>query len=288
MANQENDLWELNTRSEAVYLDAVTNDGASGFIARTCRFPDEGLAWNWLHIFHHGHVHSFTSHEVSCAGGRVDESAERAAYEAGDFHFTRSGDRLSPESVIFTAGAHLNSGPLSPHGEGVLPAQVSASFQAGLPGFESMSGRSEVLGITDVRMTLGDAEIELETAGQFHEQIQTTPRFDKPFTYGTLRGDTGGCIFARGVRGATGSVVLNDERETITTVRIAPPNVIRPFEIDLESGRTIKGEAVATYQYEIPVFHMVRPGTLVSATIDGHKLSGCINDLAFGDLTYDL
>lgn len=34
----------------------------------------------------------------------------------------------------------------------------------------------------------------LEARGQFHEQIQTDPRFTQPFTYASLRGERPGCI----------------------------------------------------------------------------------------------
>ena len=287
MATQESDLWELTTRSEAVYLDAVSEDASSGFIARLCRFPDEKLAWTWLHVFHHGHVHSYTSHDVRCTDDPVVEDDDLVDYAAGEFRFTRNGNRLAPGQVSFSASAQLHSGSASPHGEGVLPCEIRAEFTGEHAGVQSRSGRSEVLGATRAGITLGDVRLEIEARGQFHEQIQQDPRFTRPFTYATLRGRDVGCIFTRGVRGATGTLIRSNRPSGITSVKIGPPGTIRRLSIGLDSGETVSGEAIATYQYEIPIFHMIRPGTLVSAEIGDARFSGCLNDLVFSDLAFD-
>ena len=284
---QESDLWQLATRSEAVYMDAVADDAASGFIGRLCRFPTQEMAWAWLHIFHHGHIHSYTDHTLQCAADPIDEAAKAVDYRAREFHFTRTGDRMRPEGATFNANALMHAGPMNPHGEGVLPCEIQAVFTADLDGVRSLEGRSEVLGTTRAAIALGDANIELNARGQFHEQIQDAPRFDRPFSYGTLRGDGAGCIFIRGLRGATGTVTLDNKPHTIKAVRLSAPATIRKLEIDLEDGRTIRGESTATYQYDIPIFHMTRPGSLVYAELDGVPLSGCINDLIFGEYGFD-
>ena len=287
MATDEKQLWELSTRSEAIYLDAVSDDGASGFIARLCRFPEYQMAWLWLHVFHHGHVHSFTHHEIPCGMEPVDESAGEVVYEAGDFRFIRTGDRFSPGEVTVSASALLHSGPDSPHGNGTLPCELRAMFTPALAGVASREGRSEVLGVTRGAIVLGDVRIELEARGQFHEQIQQDPRFNRPFSYATLRGPDAGCIFIRGVRGAVGSLILNNQPHAIQAVRLDPPGTIRRMEILIDGAEPVRGEAVATYQYDIPIFHMTRPGSLVTAELAGHRLCGCINDLVFGDLVFD-
>ena len=68
---------------------------------------------------------------------------------------------------------------------------------------------------------------------------------------------------------------------------IEPPATIRRFAIRLDDGQTLTGQAIATYQYDLPIFHMLRGGTLVTAELGGKGLSGCINDLVFGDLEFD-
>lgn len=283
----EADLWELETRSEAVYLDTVSEDGESAFIARLCRFPEANIAWTWLHVFHRGHVHSYTNHEVPCGDSPVDEDADDVAYQAGEFLFSRQGNRVAPVNAAFTASAMLHSGEASPHGEGVLPCEIIAEFQRELEGVQSRAGRSEVLGITRANLSLGDVPLELEARGHFHEQIQDDPRFTQPFTYATLRGQSAGCIFIRGTRGARGTLTRGGTGETITGVRIEPPGTIRKMEIELESGDVVRGTAVATYRYEIPIFHLARPGSIVTVSLDETPLSGCINDLVFGELEFD-
>lgn len=287
MASSENDLWNLETRSEAVYMDCVSEDAEAGFVARLCRFPDVDLAWTWLHVFHHGHVHSYTNHEVPCSSDVVDEAADEVLYEAGEFRFERQGDRFNPRAASFAGAGLLHSGTANPHGEGVLPCQISARFEPEHEGVQSRAGRSEVLGRAVAEIELGDIGIELDARGQFHEQIQLDPRFNRPFTYATLRGPDGGCIFIRGKRGATGTLTRNGISEPISAVKISAPGTIRRLEITVDSGERIFGEAIATYQYEIPIFHMSRPGTLVTADLGGTALSGCINDLVIGDLSFD-
>lgn len=283
----EDDLWERTTRSEAVYLDAVTEDATSGFVARVCRFPEARIAWVWLHVFHHGHVHSLTQHDVPDSAEPVAEDSTLVNYDAGAFHFSRSGDRFTPDQATFHASALLHSGPSSPHGEGILPCTIRAEFERHHQGVQSRAGRSEVLGRTRAVIELGDIEFEIDALGQFHEQVQEDPRFNRPFTYASLRGDGAGCIFIRGARGAAGTLTLDSVPHKISSVRIEAPATIRQLDIGLEDGRHVLGEAIATYQYEIPIFHMVRPGTLVTATLEGTALSGCINDLAFGGLAFD-
>lgn len=285
MATRESDLWQIETRSEAVYLDGVTADGTTGFIARICRFPAEGLAWNWLHIFHHGHVHSFTSHEVPCGGEAVDETADDVLYQSGEFEIRRRGDRLAPRGSLI-ATAMLHSGDANPHGDGALLATIAAHFEPALDAVQTRAGRSEVLGVTEARITLGDAELEFRARGQFHEQVQTEPRFDKPFSYGSLRGDNAGCIFIRGVRGATGTLTVDGNAHVIRALRLSAPAVVRQIEIDTDAG-SFAGQAVATYRYEIPIFHLSRPGSIVTLQLGDHEMSGCINDLVMGDLIFD-
>ncbi len=283
----ESELWEVETRSEAAYVDLVSDDGDAGLITRVCRFPELGTAWTWLHLFHHGHVQSFTDHEVRCSEHTVDETLDIVSYDAANgFAIARTGDRFAPETVTAVAEAMMHSGTDYDHGEGVTPLTVSARFETGSGGAQSLPGRSEVLGSTHADVTLGDAEFSISGRGHFHEQIQTRPRFTTPFTYASLRGPEVGVIFVRGAQGAGGSITLGDRSEEIKAVRITEPGAFRRFEIETDSG-TYRGEAFATYLYEIPIFHMMRPGTVVTCEIEGNTASGCINDLPIGHLEFD-
>ncbi|MBD3647821.1 MAG: hypothetical protein HUJ31_10300, partial [Pseudomonadales bacterium] len=225
--------------------------------------------------------------EVPCGNQVVDEDADRVDYEAGDFRFARQGSRMAPAGSAFAASAMLHSGPASPHGEGVLPCEIRATFQREHEGVRSRAGRSEVLGMTKAEISLGDLPLVIEARGHFHEQIQIDPRFTQPFTYATLRGPKAGCIFIRGSRGARGTLTLDGESEAITGVRIEPPGTVRRLEIQLDSDKVVSGSAIATYQYEIPRCHMTRPGSIVTLSLDGTDMSGCINDLVFGALEFD-
>ena len=91
----------------------------------------------------------------------------------------------------------------------------------------------------------------------------------------------------RGMRGASGTLIVDGDALAIESVKIEPPATVRQMEIHVDGGPVVRGQTVASYQYEIPIFHMTRPGSLVTADLDGRPVSGCINDLVFGDLTFD-
>ena len=42
---------------------------------------------------------------------------------------------------------------------------------------------------------------------------------------------------------------------------------------------TVPCEAIATYQYDLPIFHFVRPGSIVATKLGNVDATGCINDL---------
>ena len=56
-----------HTRSEAVYLDAVSGDGEVAMVARLCRYPQRGVQWAWLHVFVGARAYSFTDHGLAPA-----------------------------------------------------------------------------------------------------------------------------------------------------------------------------------------------------------------------------
>jgi len=283
----EQDLWGLRTRSEATYLDAVSDDAQSGFIARLCRFPEQKIAWAWVHIFHEGTIHSYTNHEVICDEVQTDETSDVVCYRADSFQFDRTGPRLTPRQVTLQLSARVKTGVDNSHGPGALPMQLEAEFEGGLKAVQSMPGRSEVLGTTKAVVRLDQRHINLKARGHFHEQIQTHPRFNQPFTYGTLRGDDCGLILVRSQRGATGTLILGDNAELITKIRMEAPARTRKFELELTSGKVVDGISRTTYQFLLPIFNMKRHGTLVTLELDGRQLSGCINDLVIDDFKFD-
>ena len=63
-----------HTRSEAVYLDAVSDDGEWAMVARLCRYPQRGVQWAWLHVFAGARVYSFTDHGIACGARPVRQA----------------------------------------------------------------------------------------------------------------------------------------------------------------------------------------------------------------------
>ena len=64
-----------HTRSEAVYLDVVSDDGEWAMVARLCRYPQRGVQWAWLHVFAGAQVYSFTDHGIACGAAFTDLDA---------------------------------------------------------------------------------------------------------------------------------------------------------------------------------------------------------------------
>ncbi len=81
-----------HTRSEAVYLDAVCDDGQWAMVARLCRYPQRGVQWAWLHVFAGAQVYSFTDHGIACDAAFTVLDAADALYEAsaGDLEGLRA------------------------------------------------------------------------------------------------------------------------------------------------------------------------------------------------------
>jgi hypothetical protein len=122
------------------------------------------------------------------------------------------------------------------------------------------------------------ARAEMRGLGQWHEQHQEQPRFLRPFTYVTLRGERLAFVLTRGPLRATGYARRDGVVTAVTAFDIDPRGPVRRFRLELEDGSKLEGEARTTHDYSVPIYDMRRPGTVVVARVDGQQLSGCIND----------
>jgi hypothetical protein len=276
--------------SEAVYLDLVTEDAGCGLIVRLCRHPQEGYAWLWGHVFLDGRVYAFTQHDVPCTAAITAVDADAVAYcsEGGWSTLTveRSGTLAALRSATVKGAYDVHESRHAPHGPGALSLTIEATFTPAARAVSNRPGRNEVLGNVAARISIGRHAFELAGRGQFHEQVQTDPRFTAPFTYGTLRGARAGLVFIRGAAGARGHWIEGHLAVPVDRVELSPPGSVRA--IVLHSGDRIREGLLHTrYDYSVPVGENIRPGTLVSGTIDGEPLSGCVNDFLVDRLRYD-
>ncbi len=288
---READQQGLETRSEAVYLDCVSDDGMTGCVARLCRYPLAGFAWVWVHLFHKGRVLACSHHELPCDASVTDPSAHPTRYSlawaGGEMDFLRRGGRAAPVSAELRCRALVHNSPHPPHGDGTLPVRVQASFRAAAVAVSNRAGRTEALGGVSVTAEADGETLSFTGRGQFHEQVQTEPRFTRPFSYLTLRGPDLGLIAIRGRDGARGYLIRPDSVTEVIRVQLTPPGSRRWVVLHGRKGERVHGELRTTHDYSIPVFDGYRPGSLVSGTLLDTPVSGCVNDFLADSLTFD-
>jgi hypothetical protein len=269
-------LW-----SESVYLDCVTEDGETGFVVRLCRYPTEQTGWLWAHVFLPGEVFAYTDHYLPCGSDVTKVDGEDIVYRLGrevDMSMTRAGSRASPAgaSVSISAMAHLDAHP--GHGPGDREIHLVATFEPLSASGTTVPGRIELLGRVRVSAEVEGTDVQFEGFGQWHEQHQEQPRFLRPFTYVTLRGERLAFVATRGPLRATGYARRDGVITPIASFDIDPRGPRRAFRLELADGTELLGEARTTHDYSVPIYDTRRPGTLVVADVGGQRLSGCIND----------
>ena len=281
----------LETHSEAVYLDCVSDDGQTGCIVRLCRYPQAGFAWIWMHLFSNGRIFACTRHELACDPAETDLSADptryRLAWPQGEVDFLRNGHRSAPVSTELHCRGLVHEAPHPPHGDGQHPCRIDASFRAASEAVSNRAGRTESLGTVSVQVEVNGEKEAFTGRGQFHEQVQTEPRFTRPFSYLTLRGPDLGLIAIRGPGGARGHLLTGDAVTAIARIELTPPGSRRRLTLHGRNSERIQGELRTSYDYSIPVYDHYRPGSLISGSLDGTPVSGCVNDFLLDRLAFD-
>jgi hypothetical protein len=202
----------------------------------------------------------------------------------GTLSIARSGDRFAPDGVLMRALMPMASAPGKETNSVLIEARWSPVHRA----FESLAGRSELLGTTEVSMSIGSSGYRVVGPGQFHEQVQQRPRFVAPFVYATLRGRGLSCIAIKTVEAARGFAVRGAGSAPIevTAIEVTPPAPHRELRILLEDGGVLEGSVEATYRYTNRIFDDERQASVVRGTLGGEPISGCINDFLSERITY--
>jgi hypothetical protein len=269
--------------TESVYLDCVTPNGVSGFVARLARHVDEGTSWLWAHAFLPGGVVAYHDQALPCPGGRTDvEGADPVYALAGPprASFRRHGPREAMAGAEVTVEVRGHRDPYAPAGAGDTPLRLDASFTPVRAAGGTLPGRTEVLGRVTGRISIGGEgeEHPVEGWAQWHEQHQTGPRFTVPFTYTTLRGDGAGAVLVRGPVRSGGLLWRGREPETVVEADVGPPADTRALVLRLADGATVSGTLSTAHRYAVEINGHPRPGTLVAGELDGAAVTGCVND----------
>lgn len=275
--------------SEAVYLDVVSSDGTEAVIVRLCRYPADGIAWLWAHVFEQGRVCAFTQHDLRCDVRATPIDADRVRYPIEGDHgravFEREGPVAAPRLAKLHGDFEMHDSRHAPHGGGPILAEIDARFSPLGASVSNLPGRSESLGTVEAEVRLGTRAWRIRGGGQLHEQVQSMPRFEEPFVYGTLRG-AASCVFVRGMRGARGFWIDSGRQVTIDRVELSPPGSARTIVLHCEDGLR-EGVLRTTYDYTIPIDARRRPGTIVVGEVSGVAVSGCVNDYLVDRIDYE-
>jgi hypothetical protein len=254
-------------RTESVYLDAVSPDGADAFVVRLQRNLGEATAWLWVHVFRGGEVWGSVAEDLPCGEAAVDPASAPCRYEdaASTVVFERHGGGPAMRGTLRAAAA-------TPTG---VPLRVEATFAVTmLTGDEGLlGGRTERHGAVEATITVGADSWTLDALGQWHEQHQDTPRFGVPFTYMTVRGAARSLVGLVTPRGSGALVASPAGAERVDQLMIDPPGPRR----SVVAGH-VGGTLRATYTYELPIGGHPRASSIVVGDLDGSPVSGCVND----------
>jgi len=269
--------------TESVYLDCVSPDGATGFVARLARHVDEGTAWLWAHAFRAGEVVAFHDQSLPCAGGPTAVDEPDVAYElpgSPRASFRRHGPRGETTGADLDAEVLAHRDPYAPAGAGDTPLRIEARFTPLRAAGGTLPGRTEVLGEVTGHVWIDGQQHTVAGGAQWHEQHQTEPRFTVPFTYATLRGDGAGAVLVCGPRRSGGLLWRGPEPEPIVEVRLDAPGPERELVCRLDGGDTVAGRLTTAHDYAVQINGHPRPGTLVAGELAGAPVSGCVNHFA--------
>jgi hypothetical protein len=264
-----------------VYADCVSEDGLSGFIIRLGRYPEHDTSWLWSHCFLSGKMHAFNDHYLPCPEGSTRVEGEDATYSLPgepSVLFKRSGQRNKPAGASVRCRVMAHPEPHAPYGNGPIPLYIEVELLLLHQPWRPNKYRSEWVGEVKGKINIAGSVSEIHGLGQWHEQHQKAPRWQTPFIYITLRGRDL-AVIATAMRGDdAGHVLRGSDILRVSSITIDPPGRTRNFTFDLEDGSQVRGKLETTYEYSVPIYDKRRPGTLVTAEVEGEKLSGCVND----------
>ena len=266
--------------SESIYADCVTADGTSGYMLRLCRYPDQSTSWLWAWVFTPKKVYGYNCHYLPCPEERsIVENPDLTYEQPGDPYamFHRQGPRDSPQGASALVKVKSHERQIVPHNPGPVSLTVDAGMESVTPPWRINPYRSEWIGEASGKVEINGQAINIQGLGHWHEQHQKAPRFQTPFVYLTLRGKNLCLIGTITETEKLGHVVKPSGVKAIVDMEITEPSEGRRLSVSLEGGDVLKGTIFTRHSYSTPIYDRQRPGTLVTAQIDGEHLSGCVN-----------
>jgi hypothetical protein len=271
------------TWAESAEMNAVSDDGRTGFSARLARYPGTGIAWLWLSVFTPDSIFGYNDNALPLTGDQgitllEHDTVTYALPGEPGARLHRVGSRAAIESVAVSAAVPGHRGPHPPLGPGTERLAVEATFRPRHMPASARPRRLEALGQVEARLTTPDGEIDLAGLGHWHEQYGLRPQFARRFTYATLRGQQLAFIATRTASLDTGFAVRGEGVTDVRTFDIDPPGPERAFRLALADGEVIEGRALQHHAFSVAIEGRRRPSTAVLVRSSYGTLTGFIND----------
>ena len=251
----------------------------NGFSLRLSRYPERNETWVWVHVLVDGELYAFTERRIRCGPERVTPDLAIGIYSAPglDVRMTRAGPSKAMTALSFTARVNAHRGTSGVDGPGQTPVVLEGVFLPGPLRDGSPEGRFERTGKFQATLQAGGKRAFVRGLGKVHEQTQTAPRFDPPFTYAMCWGPDASMVGLLSPKGGYGDVEIAGRDRPMASFRIEPWAPTRRFVATLKDGDRIEGEAETIYRYQVPIFGKAWQGRFVRAKIEGHPMVGMIN-----------
>jgi hypothetical protein len=270
----------VTTWSESVMVLYFDADLRNGLSLRLSRYPDLGTTWVWCHVICDGMLYSYTNHDLPCAADHKRADDTLATYEVPGLQvrMTRSGTSADMTALSFSAQVAAHRGGKGVDGRGNIPVQLDGIFHPGPLRAGSPAGRFERTGHVEAELAVRGRAVSLSGVAKAHEQTQTAPRFDAPFTYAMLWGPDASLTGLLSATRRYGDYDGPGGDRAITNFAAEASAPTRRFEAQLDDGSHIAGTARTAFSFDVPVFSRQWHGHVVAGAIEGHPVVGMIND----------
>jgi len=268
------------TWSESVMVLYFDDALRNGFSLRLSRYPERNETWVWVHVLLDGELYAYTERKVPCSTDKVTAEAPVGLYPVPglDVRMTRNGPSTAMTALSFTAVVKAHRGKSGVDGPGETPVVLEGVFRPGPLRDGSPKGRFERTGMFEASLRAGGKQAFVSGLGKAHEQTQTAPRFDTPFTYAMCWGPEASMIGLLSPKRGYGDVEIGGRDTPMEAFKIEAWAPTRRFAAALKGGGQVTGQAETLYRSSVPIFGRQWQGRIVRAEVESHRMVGMIND----------
>lgn len=270
-----------------LHFDEALNNGIS---VRVSRYPDQNVTWVWCHVLFEGQMYSFTERRLPCSPTRNTAELATGRYDAAGagVSFVRTGPVAKLENMQLSIEGLCHAGGSDQDGPGAVPVVIEAAFRPVSLKGNPRPGRSEWTGSADIQISVAGKRQRLTGIAKAHEQTQTAPRFDVPFTYAMTWSETASFIATASSARRNGNLEIGGVDHAVSLFAPGAPGAVRSFRVVLGSGETLRGTATRVARYDVPVFDRLWNGNIVRVELGDHRLIGMMNDWRPEENSFDL